>query len=715
MSFTKATKYGTGLGKIYLTTFNDELIASYDNDKTGKEIADTVILASSPVIGETLAVATITYVSGSGTVTDLTIGGVSVFDTGTPISGASLSALATNTATAINSYFSSPNYTAQVLGETVYIFITSGFGSSLNGSALVSTLTGTLAATSTDLDGGTSSQDVVDAQTGIKVWINDSPSAVNGTIVGATDISSFVVRKPFNSPTDIRSYTISGGSIDINRKGSVTEILVDTEGAIASDTLTDIIALGFSNGDTLVIRGVTNARLTTLNTSGNINLANSANFVTGGNESVIVLQYIGGDFWEVSRSPGIPLTVDAFRSANFPQEVLGYKDIELTAGGGTINLTPGVDEKYIRITGSAVTLTSSWTIQGSGTPKQGDTFIVYVDQQITLDGNNVTIFGIPLTSLQASSTQASGNKCVVIGEYVVTWRGTLIANSRGRDLVDTTQLATKEDDLGNPLVNGYILSSDTSGTRAWVDPNSFLNNYDSGWKVMNSHNGTFGFAPVVGWTNPSIRIVGRTVFITGEVLIPLAQTGSSTTLRTPVSDYQNPYNVDTQTFTGTNGGYSVNVNGSITSLSPILPTVLMPTKSITFGRNLFAQRNILDTGNTHVIILNTLFARAILNTDGELVLVTQLDYDDSVGTAITNFPAYQFITKADSGSNVPSYSTYKQQIGGFAVTDSTKTYPADIDGSNPAKLGGYNFLINVCYPIDSSYTESDIITAFNSI
>ena len=282
-------------------------------------------------------------------------------------------------------------------------------------------------------------------------------------------------------------------------------------------------------------------------------------------------------------------------------------------------------------------------------------------------------------------------------------------------MVDTTQLATKEDDLGNPLVSGYILSSDTSGTRTWVDPESYLNNYDSGWKVMNSHNGTFGFAPVVGWTNPSIRIVGRTVFITGTVLIPLGQTGSTTTLRTPFSDYQNPYNVDTATYTGTDGGYSVNVNGSITSHSSILPDVLMPTQSLQFGRTLFAQRNILDTGNTHVINLNTIFPTATLNTNGQIVLSTQIDADDSIGSVTRNFPLYQFISKADSGANVPSYSTYKQQIGGFAVTDSTKTYPAAIDGSNPAMLGGFYFLMNVSYPIDSSYTESDIITAFNSI
>ena len=714
MSFTKATKYGTGLGKIYLTTFNNSIIASYDNDKKGKELANQVILASSPVIGETLALATITYTVGSGTVTDLTIGGTSIFDTSTPISGGSLSALAVNTAVAINSYTSTPNYTAQVLGNAVYIFIASGFGSSLNNSTLAATVTGTLEFTKTNLDGGTSSQDIVDAQTGIKVWINDDVAAQFGTIVGATDISSFVVRKPFNSPADIRSYTIGGGSVNIDRKGSTTEIQIDTEGALSTDTLTDIIAVGFSNGDTLIIRGVNNARLTTINTSGNINLANSANFVTGGNESVIVLQYINGDFWEITRSPGIPLTVAAFRSANFPQEVLGSKDIALTAGGGTINLEPGVDEKYIRITGSPVTLSSSWTIQGAGTPKEGDTFIVYVDQQITLNGNNVTIFGIPLTSLQASSTQASGNKCVVIGEYVVTWRGTLIANSRGRDLVDTTQLATKENSLGNPSLNGMVLSSDTLGVRTWVPFDQ--DSYDSGWKVMNSHNGTFGFAAVDGWTNPSIRVINRVVFITGQVLIPLSTSASmGNLLRTPWSSYQNPFNVDTETYAATTGGYSVNPFGAITSQTALIPTALMPTQTVLAGRNVFAQRNILDTGNTHVIVLNTIFSQVQFLTNGKLFIVSQFDLNDSIGTAIVNFPAQQFITVADSGANVPSYSTYKQQIGGFAVTDSTKTYPAAINGMDVSKWGGYIFNLNISYPISSSVSRNDIIAAFDSI
>jgi hypothetical protein len=186
-------------------------------------------------------------------------------------------------------------------------------------------------------------------------------------------------------------------------------------------------------------------------------------------------------------------------------------------------------------------------------------------------------------------------------------------------------------------------------------------------------------------------------------------------LRTPWSSYQNPFNVDTETYAATTGGYDVNPNGSILSHSSILPSALMPTQAIIAGRNVFAQRNILDTGNTHVIVLNTIFNQVRLETSGKLLVISQFDANDSIGTPIVNFPAQQFITVADSGANVPSYSTYKQQIGGFAVTDSTKTYPAAINGMDASKWGGYFFHLNVSYPIAASFTNAQIKAAFDSI
>lgn len=68
------------------------------------------------------------------------------------------------------------------------------------------------------------------------------------------------------------------------------------------------------------------------------------------------------------------------------------EEIALTAGGGTKNLltTSGVS-LYI-ITGTA-TLTSSWTIQPSGTPVIGMTYSFLYKANIDLDTSDITIFG----------------------------------------------------------------------------------------------------------------------------------------------------------------------------------------------------------------------------------------------------------------------------------------------------------------------------------
>lgn len=96
----------------------------------------------------------------------------------------------------------------------------------------------------------------------------------------------------------------------------------------------------------------------------------------------------------------------------------------LTAGGGTINLDPASNKIFQYITGTA-TLSSSWTIQVSGTPADGDEFYLLYDAAITLSGNNVTIFGTALTA-----AEALGAKMVFHAKYVnSTWRYTKFTTS----------------------------------------------------------------------------------------------------------------------------------------------------------------------------------------------------------------------------------------------------------------------------------------------
>lgn len=74
----------------------------------------------------------------------------------------------------------------------------------------------------------------------------------------------------------------------------------------------------------------------------------------------------------------------------------------LVSGGGTINLDPATNKKFQYVAGSA-TLSSSYTIQTSGTPANGDEFWVFYNATMTLSGNSITIFGETLSAAEALS------------------------------------------------------------------------------------------------------------------------------------------------------------------------------------------------------------------------------------------------------------------------------------------------------------------------
>lgn len=93
--------------------------------------------------------------SGSGDITDLTVDGVSIFDTSSAIADVGdLDLQAFNLAVAINAYTSSPNYTATVSGDTVTIIADKALAAGPNGDVVVSTTNGTLATTDSNMASG---------------------------------------------------------------------------------------------------------------------------------------------------------------------------------------------------------------------------------------------------------------------------------------------------------------------------------------------------------------------------------------------------------------------------------------------------------------------------------------------------------------------------------------------------------------------------------
>lgn len=95
-----------------------------------------------------------------------------------------------------------------------------------------------------------------------------------------------------------------------------------------------------------------------------------------------------------------------------------FDEYTLDAAGGTISLVAGTTfdtsgegaAQVIYVTGND-TLAASWVITDSGDAEQGTRYRIVYDATMTLNGNNITIFGVALTQDQANS------KVVIDADY----------------------------------------------------------------------------------------------------------------------------------------------------------------------------------------------------------------------------------------------------------------------------------------------------------
>jgi hypothetical protein len=465
---TEIAKYGSGVGYIYLTDVNDVLVRVFGNDPAGRNIAEREMLVSSVLTSNISATSVVEVTAAGGTITNLSYNGVSVFDVTTPITGATTDDLAANLAIAINSHLSVPEYTAVSSGSFVTVYLDSSEGDSLNGQVAGISVTGAATMTATNLDGGSYASGAVDSQIGYKMYLNTDSSASATSLVGATDVTSAVLRTSAASPYSVRESEIVSGSLSVDRDGSVTVVNVQTEGAVAADDLTSIDAGIFADGDTLIIRAKEAAKVTTVKEGGNIELSNNTDFVTGAKDFAIVFQYSISDnkWYEINRSPGNDLTVATLRSNNIAIPVQGVEISSINLSGGTTVITAGTDKGYWALVNSG-TLTGNVTYSLAAGIVEGDTITVRMSGGIVLSGNNFDIGGVSLTSEQASLGVVVKN--VWEGS---SWIPTVVPFANGITYVTSSDLALKEDDLGNPGADGQILSSTTGGTRSWVSNNT---------------------------------------------------------------------------------------------------------------------------------------------------------------------------------------------------------------------------------------------------
>lgn len=157
--------------------------ATADAAPTGTLLA-TVTANSGARTAEVLATGTVTLSGSSGSVTALTVNGVSIIDNAVPFN-TSLTQTAADLATEINNTCSAPDYTASSSGAVVTIIAGRGTGAAVNTFVVAATAT-TLTATTANLSGGVAAANGLKFGTSSSGVLSKLASQVWSGVAGAT-------------------------------------------------------------------------------------------------------------------------------------------------------------------------------------------------------------------------------------------------------------------------------------------------------------------------------------------------------------------------------------------------------------------------------------------------------------------------------------------------------------------------------------------------
>lgn len=464
---------GNGLGYIYQTKPDGTTIVSnIPNTTEGINTCKRYGLTDSPLASEIASHSEIILGGVAGQIDAITVNSVSLMSSAA--TGATVALVAIAAANNINAKTTVPNYRAKASGSTVVIFADEGRGSNPNGYAVTVTVSGGLTEDHSSMHGGQSATGIYDTAYGHRYFLNanydsnfvaGAGSASQGVLGNSVEVTKYFVMRGNQGHFDISELTIDTyGNVSPTRTSNEMMFIVDTNGLAATDNLDSIDTEGFNSGDKIIIRAKNTSRVTTvrhLASGGNIVLSSGVNWSTAGYENALTLQYwnhsLGPRWYETSRAPSIAATVTALRNQSIPQPASGSDSIVLTAGGGTVNLVPGTDEEIQRVTGSPV-LTSGWTIQGGGSPIDGDKFWIEYVATPTVGANTVTFFGQTLTTKQAQGTYPIWILARYIGS-LSAWSVAILVDAASRDY---------EPDAGLPGTSGMVLASTTGGVRSWA-------------------------------------------------------------------------------------------------------------------------------------------------------------------------------------------------------------------------------------------------------
>ncbi len=401
---------------------------------------------SAPLGGQTRAygVINITAVAGVGLdMTVLTIDGVSQIAAAVALTNADIEASAESVATAINASIpgAGADYSAVSIGGVVYVVCNTP-GSAVNGHVLSATFDVGVTATTLDVNGGINGNEVTDAQSGFRFFIDTSAvldaDLTTPSLSNATEISYYIILRGMNSGAILQTVSgVSSGKITVERRSQTMQLLLNTGSPSAA--VAEIIVPGVQLGDELILTGYSAASSALFSdyTAGtdNLRLANGSNYLSQFANDVLVLRWAndattGYAWYEISRSNKLPATPSEMRGISIPFSPNGVKSIPLIspadATGGYAFL-PQTDSHVAQLTSTgAVALGANFAITFAGTPIAGD--VVFIS------GNTVAVtigaFVLSVNGVAINSTWALSGRWLTRSRYTgAAWVTELWADS----------------------------------------------------------------------------------------------------------------------------------------------------------------------------------------------------------------------------------------------------------------------------------------------
>jgi hypothetical protein len=271
-------------------------------------------------------------------------------------------------------------------------------------------------------------------------------------------------------------------------------------------------------------------------------------------------------------------------------------------------------------------------------------------------------------------------------------------------------------------VNGGGVNLQIGNISNWIEygdvPTAVLEEYDSGWKSLIAYDALKGYGFAANGQYPNIRIINRTVYLEGNIGLPLANAG---VLIPNAANYPaEPFN---ELYGGVDGGFITSNQGSAISQSPIVPSTLFPYISQSAQSNIALIRRIiyLSDATTKYPIVTAILSSPFVATNGKLIFNGMKYIESDNLNALFPFSNLRnAISKFNAGDIAIDYSAYRNSYDAGGViqqipTNSGLTFPIGFDPSDISQYGGFNVGISMSYLLDPATSLADIKAAFDAI